>query len=257
MRPSCPHVCAYNAYSTGKDKWLEERISVRGVPLHEQRLSICAILGPLSPSDIAAQTAGGYSTYLQRNTTAASSLVPPLSTGMRSRTSCEVLFLESLSAVVYRRADFPEFLPGPFVRDGQGDTQGSLVLLSDYSLVTIEATIEYAAYVPSELKHGHVDAYASMKGPRVQVCLEQAPSTNTDQHLNGGGVGGRDSNEIDPQIVYTTAAADSVTHPNWGETCAMSLSWGACRRAALRFRLLPASPSVQSRWMWNLGECQV
>ena len=120
----------------------------------------------------------------------------------------------------------------------------------------IQATIEYAAYVHSELKRGHVDGCAPIKGPKVQVCLERLPEMSTDSR-NGVGVrsGGKDSDQIDPQIIYTTAAADCVTHPNWGEKCSITLSWGACRRAALRFRLLPDKLGTQHDW--HLGEVQV
>jgi len=228
---SCQHIPTYlpphNTNTTGKDKWLEERIFIRGVPLHEhEHISISATLGP---PDISAQAAHGFC--------------------IAKSQPCQT---------TTNPTSFPTLSTGPFALGsgvgGEPDSQGSLVLLSDYSLVTIQATIEYASYVHSELKRDHIDGCASIKGPKVQVCLEQLPAMSTDSR---GGVrrGGGDIGQIHPQIIYTTAAADCVTHPNWGEKCSIALSWGVCKRAALRFRLLPDKPGTHHDW--HLGEVQV
>jgi len=60
-------------------------------------------------------------------------------------------------------------------------------------------------------------------------------------------------------VIYTTSAGSSATHPSWGERFSLSLTWGVCKRSALRFRVLPptSSSSANEEAPWHLGECVV
>jgi len=123
----------------------------------------------------------------------------------------------------------------------RGDAE-SVVLLSDSSIVDIDVSIDNLSYVAIPQQ---ADLRAKMAGVRVQLLLDLSTETG------GGGVcdGG--------EIIYTTQSGIRGPHPSWqGETCSLALSWGVCKHAVLRFRVLPP-PGGKETDAWHLGACEV
>ena len=123
-------------------------------------------------------------------------------------------------------------------RGGPGKgTEDSVVLLSDYSLMRVEVAVEHGAYISGQLM---ADKRAKRVGPKVQVFLCVAASNLVTDSDDYGCSGVRGDKDADGEVIHTTAPALCVTQPNWGEKCSLSLAWATCKRAALRFRVLPA-----------------
>ena len=214
------------------DSHLVESLRFHGVPMHETALSLSALLRPACvETDVLA--------------------------GAQDRRPPVVL----TTGPVYVQKE-----------TSKTNSEDRLTLMADYTLMDVHVMIENGFYIaiPGQKKNRD----ANKTGPKVQVLLELCDaelSCADDSSImtckirpGPGTVGGGkedDKSKLFSEVLYTTGEGVCRTQPSWGERHTIkSISWAACKRMSLRFRVFypEMSPDRAAEdESSHVGECRV
>ena len=221
------------------DSHLVESLRFHGVPMHETALSLSALLRPAEIQELDACDETEVLTRTQDRR-------PPivLTTGP-----------------VYIHKETPKT-----------NSEDRMTLMADYTLMDVHVMIENGFYIaiPGQKKKRHTNK----TGPKVQVLLELCDaelscaddsSIMTCKRRPGPGTVGvekeSDKSKLFSEVLYTTGEGVCRTQPSWGERHTIkSISWAACKRMSLRFRVFypEMSPDRAAEdESSHVGECRV